>query len=62
MAKEKPRHDPRKTANLMGKICQFSDEINGKLVCNHGENINICKGNPHNCVKVTYQKEASKRR
>ena len=39
------------------------DEIDGKLYCEAMQGTNatkICKGNPHNCVKVKYHKEATK--
>lgn len=60
MGKGKPRHNPQKRQNLMGMVCQFSDDIKEKTICAHGENTKVCKGNPHNCIKILYRKEAAK--
>lgn len=57
--KNKPRHNQEKYQNKLGSVCQFSeyDEI-GNVRCELGNDINICKGNPHNCCKVKYKKAA----
>jgi len=55
----KPRHNPDKYQNKIGSICQWAeDDEFGKMRCELGNNIKICKGNPHNCCKVKYHKLA----
>ena len=56
----KPRHNPEKPQNKYGKICQYYEEYkNGSFACEIGYgDINICKGNGHNCVKIKYKKLA----
>lgn len=60
MAKGKPRHNPDKPANRRGGGCSHCEELNGKLVCNYEgvKGAEICKGNPHNCIKVSLHKVA----
>ena len=64
MSKGKPRHNPDKKQNNYGKFCSCCEEINGKLYCEVGAPQHVvetvCKGNPHNCCKVTYRKWAGK--
>jgi hypothetical protein len=60
MSKCKPRHNPDKRQNRMGRWCSYCDEVNGQLFCEQGKDANICKGNPHNCVKVLYKIAASR--
>lgn len=63
MGKGKPRRDPNKKQNNYGNWCSACDEIDGKLYCEAMQGTNatkIYKGNPHNCVKVKYHKEATK--
>lgn len=63
MGRGKPRHNPDKKQNKYGNWCDACEEVNGKLYCEamHGTNATkICKGNPHNCCKVKYHKEATK--
>ena len=64
MAKGKPRHNPNKPQNKYGDWCNACEEVNGELYCevpSYGKKAaEICKGNPHNCCKVTYHKEAAK--
>lgn len=54
--KNKPRHNIYKRQNRMGNICGYT--FGEPLRCMYGDNIKICKGNPHNCIKVKYKKEA----
>lgn len=64
MSKGKPRHNPDKKQNKYGSTCSCCEEINGKLHCVAGapDHVveDVCKGNPHNCCKVTYRKWAGK--
>lgn len=62
MGKGKPRHNPEKKQNKYGFWCQACDKIGNVLTCEmYGTRAaQICKGNPHNCVKVKYHKEATK--
>lgn len=60
MGKGKPRHHPEKRANQKGWWCQGCEEIDGKLYCEGGYgDTEICKGNPHNCIKTFYHAAAS---
>lgn len=61
MGKGKPRHNPNKRANQRGGWCCWGEEINGLLVCTYEgtRGAAICKGNPHNCMKVSLRKFAS---
>ena len=59
MGKGKPRKYPDKPQNKKGGFCQACDTINGKDFCEYGEDTNICKGNPHNCIKTELHKRAS---
>lgn len=57
--KGKPRHNPEKYQNKIGAICKYSeDDGKGGIRCELGDDIEICKGNPHNCCKVKYHKLA----
>jgi hypothetical protein len=61
MSKGKPRHNPDKPQNNYGGICPYYEEYpNGSASCENSfiANVNICKGNPHNCVKIKYHKLA----
>lgn len=64
IGKGKPRHNPDKKQNQLGEWCQCCDIIDGKLVCEMlGPShlvTEVCKGNPHNCCKVTYRQWAGK--
>lgn len=66
MGKGKPRHNPNKPANLMGKHCPRYEEIptdKGVIYYCHGGAYNDakkCNGNPHNCVKTLYARAASR--
>ena len=65
MGKGKPRHDPNKRANQRGSFCshcETSGGINGDVmycIYDGTRAINICKGNPHNCMKVSLRKAAA---
>ena len=61
MGKGKPRKYPDKKANKRGGFCSHCEEINGELHCNYEgkRGAEICKGNPHNCIKVSGRKTAS---
>lgn len=65
MGKGKPRHNPDKKQNKKGNWCDCCEEIYGHLNCEAGAPCHIveevCKGNPHNCCKVTYRKWAGKK-
>lgn len=64
MGKGKPRWYPKKYQNQLGNECEFLlDMGNGIKICeNDGikcTDINICKGDRHNCCKVKYHILAS---
>ena len=57
MGKNKPRHNLDKKQNKYGNKCWLYDDSSN--TCEHYQaDCNICKGNPHNCVKVKYHKLA----
>ena len=60
MSKGKPRHYPDKPANKRGGWCSHCEELSGGLTCNYEgrRGAAICKGNPHNCIKVSLRKFA----
>ena len=62
MGKGKPRHNPDKSQNKKGEFCQYYEEYSsGYVACEGGYgDINIFKGNPHNCVKTYYHWLASR--
>ena len=60
MSKGKPRHDPNKPQNRLGKFCSYYEGYNNFYWCELGWDVTKCKGNPHNCVKVKYQILASR--
>lgn len=63
MAKGKPRHSPNKPANKRGGSCGHCEGLDGtgELSCNYEgkRGAAICKGNPHNCMKVSLRKLAA---
>jgi len=60
MGKDKPRHDPDKPQNRIGSWCSYCDELLGSgLTCEADGDADVCKGNPHNCVKTKYHRMAS---
>lgn len=75
MSKGKPRLYPDKRQNKKGKWCSacdsgFKEKVNNKswfdeesqtyCICEYGEDVNICHGNPHNCIKTYYHRAASR--
>jgi len=67
MGKGKPRHHPNKRQNTWGGdwTCPYCHDTNYNgddvMICEHGydkQGLPKCKGNRHNCCKVTYKKEA----
>lgn len=62
MSKGKPRWYPDKPQNNRPKVCPYFEDHNGLFICEGGETnaAKICKGNPHNCIKAKYHKEATK--
>lgn len=70
MGKGKPRHNPDKPQNKYGSFCPMVEEISQPddsiyLRCEFGgkyssEDIKVCEGNKHNCVKTFLHREASK--
>ena len=60
MGKGKPRHNPDKRANQRGGWCSHCERFNDGLSCNYDgrRGAAICKGNPHNCMKVSLRKIA----
>ena len=63
MGKGKPRWYPDKPQNKMPLICPRYEEHNGGIrYCEQGNvhDADICKGNPHNCVKTRYHRAASR--
>ena len=63
MGKGKPRWYPEKDLNRIGNVCEWSeDDQKGGIRCEAGYgDINICKGDRHNCCKVKYHILASKK-
>lgn len=66
MAKGKPRYNPDKPANKRGGYCSHCEGLDGTgdgLSCNYDGKWGaaICKGNPHNCIKVSLHKLAGLR-
>lgn len=60
MGKGKSRHDPDKPQNRIGRWCSYCNELLGdRLTCEAGGDADVCKGNPHNCVKTKYHRMAS---
>lgn len=57
MAKGKPRHNPDKPQNIYGRWCPYYEEYsNGTASCECGHgNMEVCKGNKHNCIKIKYK-------
>ena len=59
---KKPRHNPNKRQNRYGNFCPYYEETrtgSGFYTCEVGVgDVEICKGNRHNCVKVKYKKLA----
>lgn len=69
MGKGKLRHDPNKQQNKYGSFCPMVEEIpqpDGSIYlrceCTGGNSndIKVCKGNRHNCLKTYLHREASK--
>ena len=70
MGKGKPRQNPDKPANKMGKFCSYCDSYtdeNGNeiLIACCGmlpgkDHLKTCQGNPHNCIKTYYHRLASR--
>lgn len=60
MAKGKPRHNPDKPANQRGGFCSHYEELSSGPRCMYDGSWGaaICKGNPHNCMKVSLRKLA----
>ena len=61
MKKGKPRTNPDKPQNNKVNPCPYYEEHEGFTICEGGYTnaSTICKGNPHNCVKTLYHREAS---
>lgn len=61
MGKGRPRHNHNKRANQRGSWCSHCEDINGLLTCTYNgtRGTTICKGNPHNCMKVALRELAS---
>ena len=55
LGKNKPRHNPDKPQNKMGRHCSYYEGFNGQYWCERGWDVSKCKGNPHNCTKVKYK-------
>ena len=63
MGKGKPRLYPDKPQNNRKIPCpRYEEYSNGSCCCEGGSvgDAEICKGNPHNCVKTTYHRAASR--
>ena len=63
MGKGEPRHNPDKPQNNRPLICsRYEEYSNGGCYCHGGDSkdAEICKGNPHNCVKTKYHRAASR--
>ncbi len=61
MGKGRPRHDPNKRANQRGDWCSHYEELSSGPRCMYDGTWGaaICKGNPHNCMKVGLRKAAA---
>lgn len=59
----KKRWYPDKKQNNYPPVCPYFENHNTFFYCQGGETYaaNICKGNPHNCIKTKYHRAASKR-
>jgi len=61
MTKDKQRHNPDKPQNNYGSWCSYYEEYsNGSVGCERGLDVSVCKGNPHNCIKIKYKELASR--
>ena len=63
MGTGKPRWYPDKPQNNMKIPCpRYEEHGNGTYYCEQGNigDAEICKGNPHNCVKTKYHRAASR--
>ena len=63
MGKNKPRWYPDKLQNNMKIPChRYEEHLNGTYNCEGGgiHDADICKGNPHNCIKTKYHRAASR--
>jgi len=63
MGKGDLRHNPDKRQNRQGRYCSYFEEHpNGFTCCENSfiADTAICKGNPHNCIKIKYKKLASR--
>ena len=61
MGKNKPRHNPNKAQNRYGGKCVHFEETWCHAPFSSDLDVSICKGNPHNCIKIKYKKLAIKR-
>ena len=62
MRKVKGRHNPDKLQNTWGEYCPYYDDTVNGFICERGEDTTeLCKGNPHSCIKNLYKREAIKR-
>lgn len=62
MGKGKPRHDPDKPQNKLGKWCRFAEDYphTDYIYCEAGYDARFCKGNPHLCTKAWYRNQAQR--
>ena len=63
MTKGKSRHNPNKPQNNKQIPCpRYEEYSNGGYYCEQGnsKDAEICKGNPHNCIKTMYHRAASR--
>lgn len=62
MGKGKPRHNPDKPQNKLGKMCGWAETYphTDYIYCEHGYNAEFCKGDPHLCKKAWYRSQASR--
>jgi len=61
MSKGKPRYNPDKPQNRLGGNCSYYEESPSSSPCCENSfvaDVSICKGNPHNCIKIKYKKLA----
>lgn len=62
MSKGKPRWYPAKPQNNMPLVCPRYESHGGTVYCEQGNvgDAQVCRGNPHNCVKTKYHRAASR--
>lgn len=57
MGKGKPRHNPDKPQNNLGKLCKWAETYphTDYIYCERGYSAYYCKGDPHKCNKAWFK-------